>query len=98
MATRGEQYRSNSQRTGRAKRRSIRKAKKAAWSREKAHAAAKATHAMEAGGSRESTRGSANRAKADAALNLTEQKRKGAPQSRARKMRASTKRVRGSRG
>jgi len=96
MATRAERFRSDSERTGRAKRKSIRKAKRATWSREKAHAAGKATHAIEAGGSRESTRRSANRAKADTAFNLTEEKRKGAPQSRARKMRASTKRVRGS--
>jgi hypothetical protein len=98
MATRAEQFRSNTQRTGRAKHKSTRKAKRALWSREKSHAATKATHAMEAGGSRESTRGSANRAKPDAAFNLTEELKKGAPQSRARKMRAKTKRVRGSRG
>jgi len=98
MATRAERFRSDSERTGRAKHKSIRKAKRATWSREKAHAGAKATHAIEAGGSRESTRGSANRAKADAAFNLTENRRKGAPQAKARKMRASTKRVRGSRG
>ncbi len=97
MATRAEQFHSDSQRTGRTKHKTIRKAKKGAWSREKAHAAGKATHALEAGGSRESTRASANRAKPDAAFNVTEEVRKGAPQSRARKMRAKAKRVRGSR-
>ncbi len=98
MATRAEQFHSRSQRTGRAKHKAIRKAKKDAWSRDKGHAAVKATHAMEAGGARESTRGSANRAKADAPFNVTEEVRKGAPQARARKMRAKTKRVRGSGG
>ncbi len=97
MATRAEQFHTDSQRTGRAKHESVRKAKKGAWSRKKAHAGVKATHAMEAGGSRESTRASANRAKPDAAFNVTEEVRKGAPQSRARKMRAKAKRVRGSR-
>ncbi len=105
MATRAEQARSEEQRkhgTGRSKPRvSRRKPKKAAWSHDKAHAASKATHALEdtAPGkrpSRESTRGSANRDKADTAFNLTEQTRKGSPENRARKARARVVKVRGS--
>ncbi|HEX8789817.1 MAG TPA: hypothetical protein VF765_02615 [Polyangiaceae bacterium] len=96
MATRSEQYRSDAQRTGKPKRRSQKKPRKNAWSKDKAHAGSKATHALEAGGARESTRASANRAKADSAFNVTEETRKGAPQARARRVRAQGRRVRGS--
>lgn len=104
MATKAEQARSDEQRShgaGRHKSRvSKKKPKKATWSHDKAHAASKATHALEntAPGtrpSRESTRGGANRAKGDAAFNLTEQTRKGAPTNRARNSRVNRTRVRG---
>ncbi|HXN33769.1 MAG TPA: hypothetical protein VN894_17995 [Polyangiaceae bacterium] len=104
MATKAERLRSEDQRTngkGQHKSRaSEKKPKKAAWSHDKAHAASKATHALEdtAPGkrpSRESTRGSANRAKADAAFNVTEETKKGAPTNRARKSRANVLKVRG---
>jgi len=104
MATRAEQSRSDEQRTHGAGRSqshvSEKKPKKGSWSHDKAHAASKATHALEdtAPGerpSRESTRGGANRAKADSAFNLTEQTKKGSPTNRARNSRASAARVRG---
>jgi hypothetical protein len=104
MATKAEQQRSEEQRThgaGKHKPRvAMRKPKKAAWGHDKGHAAAKATHALEetAPGhqpSRESTRGSANHAKADSAFNLTEQARKGSPANRARVSRAKVTKVRG---
>ncbi|HEY8090760.1 MAG TPA: hypothetical protein VIF09_23020 [Polyangiaceae bacterium] len=104
MATKAEQFHSDEQRKGqRGKARaSKKKAKSSAWSRKSAHAGSKATRAMEetAPGkrpSRESTRGSANRAKADSAMNLTEEKRKGSPENRARKARVKGVKVRGSR-
>jgi hypothetical protein len=99
MATRAERYRSDAERTGRAQRKATRKPRKGTWSHDKAHAASKATHALEESSgrpSRESTRGSANRAKSDTAFNLTEEKRKGAPQAVARRGRARRSRVRGS--
>jgi hypothetical protein len=102
MATRAEQFRSEETKRGsrRKARTSKRKAKSSEWSRKSAHAAAKATRAFEevapgARPSRESTRGSANRAKADAALNVTEETRKGSPENRARRSGASKLRVRG---
>jgi hypothetical protein len=104
MATKAEQQRSEEQRThGAGHKKShvaIKKPKKATWSHEKEHAAGKATHAFEdtAPGhppSRESTRGSANHAKADSAFNLTEQARKGSPTNRARTARAKVTKVRG---
>jgi hypothetical protein len=104
MATKAERFRNEQERTppagGRAKRTSQRKPKKAAFGREKAHARVKATHALEdtkasARPSRKSTRASANRAKPDAAFNLTEEKRKASPQSRASKARAQRATVRG---
>jgi hypothetical protein len=100
MATRAEEYRSTQQRTRRPGRVSTKKPKKAAWDKDKSHAAAKATHALEPTNpgkrpSRKSTRSSANRAKADAAFNITEETHKGAPSARARKSRAKGKRVRG---
>jgi hypothetical protein len=106
MATKAEQWKSEEERkhgTGNKKPRvSKKKPKKAAWSHDKHHAATKATHAFEEGTpgkrpSRESTRGSANHSKADAAANLTEQARKSAPTNRARKSRAAGAKVRGSR-
>ena len=107
MATRAEQARSDSQRThgvGRHKSHvSQKRPKKAAWSHDKQHAASKATHALEdtepgRRPSRESTRGSSNRAKADSAMNVTEEKRKGSPSNRARMSRARTVKVRGGGG
>lgn len=99
MATRAEQHRSDAQRTGQSRRRSTKKPRKASWSHDKAHARSKATHALEtvAGGrpSRESTRGGANRTKADAAFNLTEESRQNAPPARARRAATKEKRVRG---
>jgi hypothetical protein len=104
MATKAEQFRSDAQRAngGRASRTAGKRSKKSAWSRKRAHAGRKATHAFEdaRGGtrrSRESTRGSANRAKGDAAFNLTEETKKGAPSNRALKARAKGIRVRGNR-
>ncbi len=103
MATRAEQVRAEQSKRGpRAKAHvSKKKAKKAEWSRESKHAGSKATHALEetAAGrrpSRESTRGSANRVKSDAPLNVTEETRKGSPENRARRSRAKRARVRGS--
>src|SRR5271157_578760 len=101
MATRAEQFRSESQRTSHPKRTSVRKPRKSAWSHDKAHAGSKATHAkeeprIEGRPSRESTRGSANRAKADTAHNLTEAKRQNSPEARARRALAKNKKVRGS--
>jgi hypothetical protein len=103
MATKAEQFRSQESKHGpRPKARTSRKkAKSSEWSRKSAHAGSKATRAFEEAApgkrpSRESTRGSANRAKADAALNVTEETRKGSPQNRARKQRVKNQRVRGS--
>lgn len=100
MATKAEQYRDEVQRTGKSKHTSKRKPKKSAWSHDKAHAGSKATHAFEeptpGRPSRESTRKGANRTKADAARNTTEQTRKGAPTERARRSKVQGKRVRGS--
>ncbi|HXX66850.1 MAG TPA: hypothetical protein VEK07_06700 [Polyangiaceae bacterium] len=102
MATKAEQFRSEEMRQGeRTKRRQPqKKPKKSEWSRKSKHAGAKATRALEKTEpghrpSRESTRSSANRAKGDTALNLTEEKRKGSPESRARRSVAKRARVRG---
>jgi hypothetical protein len=98
MATRAETFRAGSARTGGGKKTSVKKPKKGAWSHDKAHAGRKATHALEVSQgrpSRESTRGSANRSKADAAMNITEEVRKGAPTAVARRSQVSTTRVRG---
>jgi len=104
MATRADRFRSEEQRRGRAGRTRAagKRLKKSAWGRDKAHAASKATHAFEetapgAHPSRESTRGSANRAKADTAMNLTEETTKGSPDNRARRFRAKGTKVRGRR-
>ena len=99
MATRAEQQRSDEQRKGRGGRTSVKKTRKGRWSHDKGHAASKATHALEESKgrpSRESTRASANRSKADAAMNVTEETRKGSPESLARKNIARRSRVRGS--
>ena len=103
MATRAEQFRSAQERTHRKGRVSAKKPKKAAWGKSKSHAADKATHALERTEpgkrpSRKSTRSSANRAKADAAFNITEETRKGSPAAKARRARAKGKRVRGGAG
>jgi hypothetical protein len=105
MATRAETYRARVERSpkpnGKRKRRvSMKKPKKGAWSHEKHHAEVKATHAYEPSApgkrpSRESTRASANRSKPDAAFDVTQEVRKGAPEVRARKERARATRVRG---
>jgi hypothetical protein len=100
MATKAEQYRSEAQRTGRGGRGSTKKPRKAEWSRDKAHARSKATHALEevpsGRPSRKSTRASANRAKADSAMNVTQETRMDAPPATARRERARSTRVRGS--
>ena len=104
MATKAEQFHSDAQRThGKGTKKSHisgKKPKKAAWSHDKQRAGSKATHALEdvAPGtrpSRESTRGSSNRAKPDAAFNLTEETKKGSPTNRARQSRAKGAKVRG---
>ena len=104
MATKAEEFRSRDIKRGPKQegRTSRRKAKSGEWSRKSRHAGSKATRAFEetAPGrrpSRESTRSSANRAKADSALNVTEETRKASPENRARKSRAKNARVRGSR-
>ena len=45
--TKAEAFRSQTERTGHRKHASLRKPKKAAWGRDKPHAQAKATHALE---------------------------------------------------
>jgi hypothetical protein len=98
MATRAETFRAGTQRTGQGKKTSVKKPKKAAWSHDKGHAGRKATHALEVSAkrpSRESTRASANRVKADAAMNITEEVRQGGPEARARRALVQTRRVRG---
>jgi hypothetical protein len=101
MATRAEQFHADEQRTGRSR---VRKGRskpgvpRKKRSRAKAHAAKKATVALEVGGkrpSRKSTRSSANRAKTDASYNRVEELRKGSPESRYRKAEAKGSRVRG---
>jgi hypothetical protein len=105
MATRAQRFRSESERrhpSGAGKPKSSRRQpKKAAFGRNKRHAAAKATVALEttqAGRrpSRKSTRASANRAKSDVPFDISEQRRKTSPQARARKSLAKRATVRGS--
>jgi hypothetical protein len=97
--TRAEEFRSRMQRKGKPHRTATKKPKRSAWSRKSHHAATKATHALEqvtsGRPSRKSTRASANRAKADAPKNLTEERRKGTPRSLATQARAKRQRVRG---
>ncbi len=102
MATKAEQFHSEEMRRNHGYKAptSKKKPKKAFWSRERTHAAVKATHAIEETSrrrrpSRESTRGSANRAKADSALNITEEATQSSPESRARRSRARGTKVRG---
>jgi hypothetical protein len=97
--TRAEEFKTMAERKGRPKRTSMRKPKKQEWGHAKRHAEAKATHALEVTTSgrpsRKSTRASANRVKADAPMNLTEEFRKGAPRAVARNAQARRERVRG---
>ncbi len=83
MATRSEQFRSESQRKGGAKKKRKNPAKTKP-TRAKGHAAKKATYALEEKSakrpSRKSSRKSANRAKPDAALNVREEIQKGSPE------------------
>jgi hypothetical protein len=103
MATRAEQYRSNEQRKGAqggAGTRARKKAKKSSWSKERHHADVKASFVLEdttpgKRPSRKSTRKSSNRIKADAARNITEEVRQGAPPARAGRTRAKRSKVRG---
>lgn len=109
MATRAEQYRSSEQRRGgpgsaagasAAARAKKKRAKKATWSHESHHAGVKAAYALEdtAPGkrpSRESTRRSSNRAKPDAARDITEEVRETAPRARVIRARAKGTKVRG---
>lgn len=100
MTTKAEEFKSNVQRKGHPKRTATKKPRRSKWSRDKQHAAIKATHSLEVTKSgrpsRKSTRASANRAKADAPMNLSEAVRKGTPAMRASKARAKGQRVRGS--
>jgi hypothetical protein len=106
MATRSEEFRAAEQRGNSKKRAKPRKgrskpgSKPSERSREKKHAGRKATVALEesaARPSRKSTRSSANRAKADANFNLREEARGTSPDTRYRKARAKSARVRGKR-
>ena len=94
MATRAEQYRAGQARRGRSNGAKQKAGSKPGLARSdrshsKVHAAKKASYALEperaARPSRKSTRKSANRAKADASLNLREQLQKGSPEARFRK-------------
>ena len=58
---------------------------------------AREEHSAESRASRKSSRGSANRMKADASLNIREERVKGSPESLFRKSRARKLRVRGRR-
>lgn len=97
--TRAEEFKTLAERKGRPKRRSLKKPKKEQWGHAKQHAEGKATHALEVTTSgrpsRKSTRASANRAKADAQMNLSEEFRKGAPHAVAIKAEVKRERVRG---
>jgi hypothetical protein len=97
--TRAEEFKTMAERKGRPKRKSMKKPKKEAWSHAKRHAQVKATHALEVtrGGrpSRKSTRASANRAKADAPMTLSEDFRKSAPRVLAGRAQVKRERVRG---
>lgn len=109
MATRAESFKADADaharekpRGGARRKRRVarKKPKKSAWSRDRKHARVKATHVLEENKpgrrpSRVSTRRSANRAKADAPFNITEEKRKGAPELRARKEIVRRTKVRG---
>jgi hypothetical protein len=97
--TKAEEFKTLAEHTGRPKRRSVRKPKKSAWSHAKRHAETKATHALEVTTSgrpsRKSTRASANRAKPDAPMELTNEYQKVAPRAVARQAQVERERVRG---
>jgi hypothetical protein len=97
--TKAEEFRSQTERTGKERHASLRKPKKAAWGRDKQHAQGKATHALEVvtrgPPSRKSTRASANRVKGDAPMTLSAEARNGAPRAVARKAQVKRGRVRG---
>jgi hypothetical protein len=98
--TRADRFKSATQRTGHPKHESKRKPKRSEWGREKHRAGIKATHALEVvprgRPSRKSTRASANRAKADAPMDVREAMRKSAPRVLAGNARVRQQRVRGS--
>ena len=107
MPTKSEELHAQQQRRGptaKARKRAAAKkghAEKFAAPHATKHAGKKATYALEkpskAGkSSRKSTRAGANRGKADTNLNLREERAKGSPESRFRKARAKSSRVRGS--
>lgn len=104
MATRSQQYRAESERTGAAAKKKTPKrrpkAKGRTRSAEHEAKAKKATYAAEetntsAKKSRKSTRKSANRRKPDASLTTREELVKNAPQARAKKSARRASRVRG---
>lgn len=104
MATRAEQAKATGQRTGSAKKAAAKKARKPATngaSKRTGHSESKATYAREprdakGKATRKSTRGSANRAKADSSFNIKEEAQKTAPDARFRRDRAKGTKVRGS--
>jgi hypothetical protein len=97
--TRAEEFKTLAERKGRQKRMSMKKPKKGAWGHAKRHAEGKATRALEvtASGrpSRKSTRASANHAKPEAPMELTEAYRQGAPRAVAQRAQVKRERVRG---
>lgn len=97
MATRAERARAEAQRKHRQQK--TKERARGADSRRKVRTGKKATYALEAPRkgrpSRKSTRKAANRSKPDTGFNLTEAKRKGSPEARARRARAQGLRPRG---
>jgi hypothetical protein len=98
--TKAEEFKTLAERKGRQKRTSVKKPKKSEWSHARRRAGAKATHALEVTAtgrpsSRKSTRASANRAKPDAPMDLTEELRRGAPRAVASTAQVKRERVRG---
>lgn len=100
MATKAEQFKAENERTHKPKagirpKRSKPGAPAAARTKDKKHAAKKATYALEETDAkkptRKSTRKTANRSKADSARNITEQVKKDSPTARARKSAAKKK-------
>ena len=105
MATRAEQFRTEEQRRSKRAKAKPAPTKKPRptgdRSAKSVRAPSNASYAFEAPAadgrrSRKSTRGSANRAKPDTNLNLRESRVKGSPESRFRKARDKSTRVRGS--
>jgi hypothetical protein len=97
MATKAEQARAETARTGAGAKRSR---KRSAATKRAGHTESKATYAREGRdakgrASRKSTRGSSNRAKPDAALNIREELVMASPTSRARHDRAKRTPTRG---